>query len=186
MVESNNGNAGALAIACSIHLLDSNDNGGGRGGDGGGCGGSGANLLAWWLTERQCNSGGLNSQPEKQADVCYSWWILLALSIMGRVSWLDTLRLGQFILSYQDNEDSWITDRLWEMPDVYHTFFGLCGLSLIGHMGKIGAWTQCLPCCRTPCGCWDCRRRWCATILTAAWTNDLARIPSSDGTGRRP
>jgi len=24
------------------------------------------------------------------------------------------------------------------MPDVYHTFFGLCGLSLIGQLEKIG------------------------------------------------
>lgn len=42
-------------------------------------------LLGWWLSERQCDSGGLNGRPEKQADVCYSWWILSALSILGRV-----------------------------------------------------------------------------------------------------
>ncbi|RYH32072.1 hypothetical protein EON65_01270 [archaeon] len=44
-----------------------------------------ANLLGWWLSERQCDSGGLNGRPEKQADVCYSWWILSSLSILGRV-----------------------------------------------------------------------------------------------------
>jgi geranylgeranyl transferase type-2 subunit beta len=43
-------------------------------------------LLTWWLAERQCDSGGLNGRPEKQADVCYSWWILSSLSILGRVS----------------------------------------------------------------------------------------------------
>ncbi len=32
--------------------------------------------LSWWLCERQCDSGGLNGRPEKQADVCYSWWVL--------------------------------------------------------------------------------------------------------------
>lgn len=42
-------------------------------------------LLGWWLCERQCDSGGLNGRPEKQADVCYSWWILSSLSILGRV-----------------------------------------------------------------------------------------------------
>lgn len=31
--------------------------------------------LAWWLAERQCDSGGLNGRPEKQADVCYSWYV---------------------------------------------------------------------------------------------------------------
>jgi len=79
----------ALSIAHSLHLLNVNDVGG-------------ADLLAWWLAERQCDSGGLNGRPEKQADVCYSWWILSALSIMGRVSWIDTSKLGQFILNCQD------------------------------------------------------------------------------------
>ena len=75
----------------------------------------------------------------QQADVCYSWWILSALSIIGRVGWIDTSRLGQFILNWQDDKDGGIADRPWDMPDVYHTFFGLCGLSLIGHMEKIGS-----------------------------------------------
>ena len=48
-------------------------------------------------------------------------------------------RLGQFILNCQDDEDSGIADRPRDMPDVYHTFFGLCGLSLIRHMEKIGS-----------------------------------------------
>lgn len=127
---------GALAIAHSLHFLIgevhtcddwcTNFNNGG------------ADLLAWWLAERQCDSGGLNGRPEKQADVCYSWWILSALSIMGRLSWIDTSKLGTFILNCQDDDDGGIADRPQDMPDVYHTFFGLCGLSLIGHLGEIG------------------------------------------------
>ena len=57
---------GALSIAKCLHLIDD----------------SNADLLGWWLAERQCDSGGLNGRPEKQADVCYSWWILSVLSIM--------------------------------------------------------------------------------------------------------
>ena len=128
---------GALSIAHSLHFLNgevsacndySNDISNG-----------GADLLAWWLAERQCDSGGLNGRPEKQADVCYSWWILSALSIMGRVRWIDTSKLGNFILNCQDEDDGGIADRPHDMPDVYHTFFGLCGLSLIGHLEKIGS-----------------------------------------------
>lgn len=111
---------GALSIAHSLHLLED------------------ADLLSWWLAERQCDSGGLNGRPEKQADVCYSWWILSALSILGRVDWINTGKLGQFILNCQDDEDGGIADRPMDMPDVYHTFFGLCGLSLIGQLEKIG------------------------------------------------
>jgi geranylgeranyl transferase type-2 subunit beta len=58
---------------------------------------------------------------------------------MGRVSWIDTSKLGKFILNCQDDDDGGIADRPYDMPDVYHTFFGLCGLSLIGHLGKFGS-----------------------------------------------
>jgi geranylgeranyl transferase type-2 subunit beta len=118
---------GALSIAHSLHLLNESSI----------VDGCDADLLAWWLAERQCDSGGLNGRPEKQADVCYSWWILSALSIMGRVSWINTHKLGQFILNCQDDEDGGIADRPNDMADIYHTFFGLCGLSLIGHLEKI-------------------------------------------------
>jgi prenyltransferase beta subunit len=48
--------------------------------------------------------------------------------------------LGQFILNCQDEEDSGIANRPRDMPDVCHTFFGLCGMSLIGHIKKIRNW----------------------------------------------
>jgi geranylgeranyl transferase type-2 subunit beta len=90
-------------------------------------------LLGWWLCERQVDSGGLNGRPEKQADVCYSWWILSVLSILGQVSWINGNKLAGFILRCQDEEDGGIADRPDDMPDVFHTFFGIAGLSLLGH-----------------------------------------------------
>jgi hypothetical protein len=44
---------GALAIAEALDRLDADD----------------IDLLGWWLSERQVDSGGLNGRPEKQADV---------------------------------------------------------------------------------------------------------------------
>jgi geranylgeranyl transferase type-2 subunit beta len=76
--------------------------------------------------------GGLNGRPEKQADVCYSWWILSALSILGKVKWIDTDTLASFICACQDIEDGGIGDRPGNMSDVFHTFFGIAGLSLLG------------------------------------------------------
>jgi geranylgeranyl transferase type-2 subunit beta len=63
----------ALSLAGALHVVDQD-------------------LLGWWLSERQCDSGGLNGRPEKQADVCYSWWILSCMSILGRVGLLLLLR----------------------------------------------------------------------------------------------
>jgi geranylgeranyl transferase type-2 subunit beta len=105
---------GALAIAKRLDLLD-------------------ADLLSWWLAERQCGGGGLNGRPEKQADVCYSWWILSSLSILGKLSWINSRKLRDFILKCQDDEEGGIADRPDNMADVFHTFFGVGGLSLLGY-----------------------------------------------------
>ena len=91
--------------------------------------------LAWWLAERQCDSGGLNGRPEKLADVCYSWWVLSSLEVLGRVDWIDRVRLREFILACQDPETGGIADHPNNVGDVYHTFFGVCGLSLLGMLG---------------------------------------------------
>lgn len=91
-------------------------------------------VLPWWLAERQVDSGGLNGRPEKQADVCYSWWILSSLSILGKVDWINTDKLANYILKCQDDEDGGIADRPEDMADVFHTFFGVAGLSLLGYL----------------------------------------------------
>ena len=93
-------------------------------------------VLGWWLCERQVDSGGLNGRPEKQADVCYSWWILSSLSILGKVSWINTNKLANYILKCQDTVDGGIADRPDDMADVFHTFFGIAGLSLLGHLHR--------------------------------------------------
>lgn len=118
---------GALSITNSLHLIDEN-------------------LLGWWLSERQCDSGGLNGRPEKQADVCYSWWILSCLTILGRMSWINGDKLVDFILKCQgfdtycvpcgDVPGGGIADRPGNMVDIFHTFFGICGLSLLGYFEK--------------------------------------------------
>ncbi|KAK9459141.1 terpenoid cyclases/protein prenyltransferase alpha-alpha toroid [Lipomyces oligophaga] len=89
-------------------------------------------LLTWWLCERQVPSGGLNGRPEKLPDVCYSWWVLSALAILGRLDWIDKDRLREFILEAQDDEAGGIADRKGDVADVFHTMFGIAGLSLLG------------------------------------------------------
>lgn len=95
-------------------------------------------LLSWWLCERQTPSGGLNGRPEKLQDVCYSWWCLSALSILGRLHWIDGNALTEFILDCQDEDGGGISDRPEDEVDVYHTYFGVAGLALMGHSGLKG------------------------------------------------
>jgi geranylgeranyl transferase type-2 subunit beta len=111
---------GALAIAGALDAVD-------------------ADLLGWWLAERQVDSGGLNGRPEKQSDVCYSWWVLSSLAILGRVPFIDAAKLAAFILECQDPDGGGVSDRPGNVTDPYHTFFGLAGLSLLGELGRLGA-----------------------------------------------
>lgn len=62
------------------------------------------NTLAWWLAERQLPSGGLNGRPEKLPDVCYSWWVLSSMTILGKLHWIDAEKLKNFIYACQDIE----------------------------------------------------------------------------------
>ncbi|KAJ3018813.1 UNVERIFIED_CONTAM: hypothetical protein HDU68_010977 [Siphonaria sp. JEL0065] len=89
--------------------------------------------LGWWLAERQLKNGGLNGRPEKLEDVCYSWWVLSCLSIMDRIHWINRNMLVEFILNAQDPEGGGIADRPGDVSDVFHTLFGVAGLSLLGY-----------------------------------------------------
>ncbi|KAI1485461.1 terpenoid cyclases/protein prenyltransferase alpha-alpha toroid [Biscogniauxia mediterranea] len=91
--------------------------------------------LAGWLSERQVPNGGLNGRPEKKEDVCYSWWVLSSLAMIDRTHWIDREKLIGFILRSQDFEQGGISDRPGNMADVWHTVFGLAGLSLLGYPG---------------------------------------------------
>ena len=115
---------GALSIGQALHHVDDK-------------------LLGWWLTERQCDSGGLNGRPEKQADVCYSWWILSSLAILNKLDWIDRTKLETFIIDCQDADAGGIGDRPGNMSDIFHTFFGISGLALLGTFAKVDAGTNC-------------------------------------------
>lgn len=116
---------GALSIGHALHHVD-------------------ADALGWWLCERQVGSGGLNGRPEKQSDVCYSWWILSSLAIIGRLHWIDGEALARFILACQDPVAGGVADRPDNMADVFHTFFGIAGLSLLGYLERCGVPHKCV------------------------------------------
>jgi len=92
--------------------------------------------LGWWLCERQLKSGGFNGRPEKLPDVCYSWWVLASLTILGRQDWIDHKALIKFILSCQDTSTGGFADRPGDVVDPFHTLFGLGALSLLGYQDE--------------------------------------------------
>ncbi|QIW97131.1 hypothetical protein AMS68_002649 [Peltaster fructicola] len=96
---------------------------------------SGKDRLGAWLSERQLSSGGLNGRPEKLVDVCYSWWVMSSMAMIDRLHWIDKEKLTSFILECQDPSQGGFADRPGDMVDVFHTNFGIAGLSLLGYPG---------------------------------------------------
>ncbi|KAF2744115.1 geranylgerany transferase type II beta subunit [Sporormia fimetaria CBS 119925] len=91
--------------------------------------------LGAWLSERQLKNGGLNGRPEKKEDVCYSWWVMSSLAMLNKLHWIDGTKLATFILQCQDPELGGLADRPGDMVDVFHTVFGIAGLSLLKYPG---------------------------------------------------
>lgn len=101
----------------------------------------GCESLVEWLVWRQLPCGGFNGRPEKLPDVCYSWWILSSLATLNSIDRISKPKLQEFILKCQDihsnstsdGDVGGFADRPGDVGDLFHTLFGLTGLSLIGH-----------------------------------------------------
>jgi geranylgeranyl transferase type-2 subunit beta len=94
-------------------------------------GSNGDSKLIDWLSWRQNKSGGLNGRPQKLEDVCYSWWVLSSLANLGSLEFVDKEALERFITDSQEEIEGPIADRPGDMGDIFHTFFGIAGLSLL-------------------------------------------------------
>jgi len=55
--------------------------------------------------------------------------------MIDRVHWIDKEKLTKFILNCQDKETGGISDRPDNAVDIYHTYFGVAGLSLMEYPG---------------------------------------------------
>jgi len=100
--------------------------------------------LERWLLERQLSRGGtdgINGRPGKEPDVCYSWWVVASLSMLG-VSVPEGLlcpsALVTSILDCQDSQFGGFSRSTFDSTDPYHTFFALAALSLISN----GKWPR--------------------------------------------
>lgn len=71
---------------------------------------------------------------------------MASLSMLNRIHWVDKKSLEQFILACQDAETGGFSDRPGDIPDPFHTLFGLAGLSLLGNTSvKPVNPTYCMP-----------------------------------------
>ena len=99
------------------------------------------NKLLYWLTNRQMNKeGGFSGRTNKLVDSCYSFWqasvfSMITIADKERFSFSDELLFNQLALqSYITHccqePSGGLMDKPGTRPDLFHTNYSLCGLSL--------------------------------------------------------
>ena len=87
--------------------------------------------LLRWCAERQV--GGFQGRANKPADTCYSFWIGATLEMLGRSDVIQAECSAAFTFSCQGPTGGFA--KLPDVrPDVLHTYYGLAGLSIAGHV----------------------------------------------------
>jgi geranylgeranyl transferase type-1 subunit beta len=78
--------------------------------------------------------GGFQGRPGKAEKTCYSFWIGASLALLGVPRMLQADGLCSFCVSCQFTMGG-IAKHAGAYPDVLHTYYGLCGMTLAGQMG---------------------------------------------------
>uniref|UniRef100_A0A8C1VZK8 Geranylgeranyl transferase type-1 subunit beta n=1 Tax=Cyprinus carpio TaxID=7962 RepID=A0A8C1VZK8_CYPCA len=83
-----------------------------------------------WCILRQQN--GFHGRPNKPVDTCYSFWVGATLELLDVFQYTNREKNRNYILSTQDRLVGGFAKWPDSHPDPLHTYFAICGLSLIG------------------------------------------------------
>uniref|UniRef100_A0A8C1AHQ0 Geranylgeranyl transferase type-1 subunit beta n=1 Tax=Cyprinus carpio carpio TaxID=630221 RepID=A0A8C1AHQ0_CYPCA len=83
-----------------------------------------------WCILRQQN--GFHGRPNKPVDTCYSFWVGATLELLDVFQYTNFEKNRSYILSTQDRLVGGFAKWPDSHPDPLHTYFGICGLSLMG------------------------------------------------------
>lgn len=85
-----------------------------------------------WCILRQQN--GFHGRPNKPVDTCYSFWVGATLELLDVFQYTNFEKNRSYILSTQDRLVGGFAKWPDSHPDPLHTYFGICGLSLMGEV----------------------------------------------------
>jgi len=90
-------------------------------------------LVAWCLKRQQ---SGFNGRINKRVDTCYSFWIGAAIHLLGYHTLINYPAMIGYSITCQSGIGGF---GKWAdtFPDVLHSYFGLCGISLCGEEGLL-------------------------------------------------
>lgn len=102
-------------------------------------------LLITWLLGRISASGGMSGRVGKSNDICYIWWSIATLMLIKKhypktiIIFRDKsvpLRISNFILSSQNKDGGFSSNKSCSKSDPYHSFTALLALCLIDEFVK--------------------------------------------------
>lgn len=86
-------------------------------------------LKRWCIMRQQV---GFQGRPNKADDTCYSYWIGATLKLLDAFELTNFRQNRAYILETQEPIVGGFAKWPQNLPDALHTYFGLCGLSLMG------------------------------------------------------
>ncbi|KAL2642119.1 hypothetical protein R1flu_009706 [Riccia fluitans] len=92
-------------------------------------------MLTQWCLNRQSSDGGFQGRPNKPADTCYAFWLGGSLRMVEIDHLFNQEKLRSFLLSAQRKWGGFSKFPDLQLPDILHSYYGLCGFSLLGQPG---------------------------------------------------
>lgn len=89
--------------------------------------------LVRWCLMRQ--GTGFNGRANKDEDTCYSFWVGCSLHMLGYGEHIAAKPLLTFLMMCVNGKYGGFSKAPGALPDVMHSLYSLCGLSLIGYEG---------------------------------------------------
>lgn len=93
--------------------------------------------LTDWCVKRQ--NVGFQGRIEKPEDSCYSFWVGGSLKLLGLVDLVNGVSCSRFLKSCEFAAGGFQKFPDMPAPDLLHSYFSICGLSLCGLMQPIEA-----------------------------------------------
>lgn len=93
--------------------------------------------LLRWCASRQVS--GFQGRIEKDPDSCYSFWVGGSLQLLGASDILERQSCARFLLSCESKMGGFQKFPEAPFPDILHSYFSICGLSLCGLLPPLDA-----------------------------------------------
>ncbi|KAK3710399.1 hypothetical protein QZH41_012317 [Actinostola sp. cb2023] len=91
--------------------------------------------LKRWCLFRQ--KSGFQGRPNKPVDTCYAFWVGASLKILNSFEMIDFVANRDYLMQTQANVTGGFSKWPGNHPDALHSYFGICGLSLMKEQGLL-------------------------------------------------